>query len=31
MPGLRMVREPAVGIRPQISGYELTGLTVALT
>jgi cytochrome P450 len=31
MPGLRMVREPAVGIRPQIAGYELTGLTVALS
>jgi cytochrome P450 len=31
MPGLRMVSEPTVGIRPQIAGYELTGLTVSLT
>lgn len=31
LPGLRMVREPAVRLRPQIAGYELTGLTIALT
>jgi cytochrome P450 len=28
LPGLRMVREPAVRIRPEISSYELIGLRV---
>jgi cytochrome P450 len=30
MPGLRMMREPTVGIRPKIASYELAGLRVAI-
>ena len=30
MPGLRMVREPTVGIRAEIASYELSGLRVAI-
>jgi cytochrome P450 len=29
MPGLRMVREPVVRLRPEIASYELTGMRVA--
>jgi cytochrome P450 len=30
MPGLRMVQEPRVGIRPEIASYELSGLRIAV-
>jgi cytochrome P450 len=30
LPGLRMVREPAVRLRPEIGSYELTGLRVRM-
>jgi cytochrome P450 len=30
MPGLRMVQEPRVGIRPEIASYELAGLRIAV-
>jgi cytochrome P450 len=30
LPGLRMVRPPAVGIRPDIASYELTGMRIAV-
>ena len=30
LPGLRMVREPTVGFRPEIEAYELSGLVVSV-
>jgi cytochrome P450 len=31
MPGLRMVQEPTVRVRPIIAGYQLTGLRIAIS
>jgi cytochrome P450 len=30
LPGLRMVDEPRVGIRPEIAGYQLNGMRIAI-
>jgi hypothetical protein len=30
MPGLRMIQEPAVTIRPDIASYELKGMILAV-
>jgi cytochrome P450 len=31
MPGLRMLQEPTVGIRPEIASYELAGMRIAVS